>query len=163
VFKEFTVLAGWYDKMRAVIQRVLRSKVAVHDEVIGEIGHGLLVFLGVGAEDTLADGVYLAKKVVNIRIFEDETGKLNVSALKLKLPILIISQFTLYGDCRNGRRPSFSTAALPDLGEKLYDAFCNEVRFYDLTVAKGRFGSNMAVELVNDGPVTILLDSKRLF
>jgi D-tyrosyl-tRNA(Tyr) deacylase len=149
--------------MRAVVQRVLCSKVTVDGELLGEIGPGLLVFLGVGAEDTHLDASYLAQKMVNLRIFEDETGKLNLSALDRELPLLIISQFTLYGDCRNGRRPSFSGAAASELGEKLYEAFCNEVAGYGLTVAKGRFGSHMAVELVNDGPVTILLDSKRLF
>jgi D-tyrosyl-tRNA(Tyr) deacylase len=149
--------------MRAVVQRVLRAKVTVDDVILGEIGPGLLVFLGVGAEDTLSDGTYLAQKMINLRIFEDQTGKLNISAFERNLPLLIISQFTLYGDCRNGRRPSFSEAAPPELGERLYEAFCNEVTAYGLTVAKGRFRSHMAVELVNDGPVTILLDSKRLF
>jgi D-aminoacyl-tRNA deacylase len=149
--------------MRAVVQRVSRAKVTVDSEMLGEIGPGLLVFLGVGSEDTLSDGIYLAQKIVNLRIFEDESGKMNVSALERKLPLLIISQFTLYGDCRHGRRPSFSEAALPELGDKLYEAFCNEVLIYGLTVAKGRFGSHMVVELINDGPVTILLDSNRLF
>jgi D-tyrosyl-tRNA(Tyr) deacylase len=149
--------------MRAVVQRALRSKVSVESEIIGEIGPGLLVFLGVGADDEPSDVVYLAQKVVNLRIFEDETGKLNLSALDKRLPLLIISQFTLYGDCRNGRRPSFSAAAPSELGEKLYEAFCKEVAAHGLIVAKGRFGSHMVVELINDGPVTILLDSKRLF
>jgi D-aminoacyl-tRNA deacylase len=148
--------------MRAVVQRVSRAKVTVDDELLGEIGPGLLVFLGVGAEDAPSDGTYLAQKIVNLRIFEDETAKMNVSALERKLPLLIISQFTLYGDCRHGRRPSFSEAALPELGEKLYEAFCHEVMNYGLIVAQGRFGSHMAVELINDGPVTILLDSKNL-
>lgn len=149
--------------MRAVVQRVLQSKVTVDGELLGEIGPGLLVFLGVGADDALSDGAYLAQKIVNLRIFEDETGKLNVSALERKLPLLIISQFTLYGDCRNGRRPSFSAAAPWELGKKLYEVFCNEVATCGLTVVKGRFGSHMAVELINDGPITILLDSKRVF
>jgi D-aminoacyl-tRNA deacylase len=148
--------------MRAVVQRVLRAKVSVDGELLGEIGPGLLVFLGVGAEDILSDATYLAQKIVNLRIFGDESGNLNVSALERKLPLLIISQFTLYGNCRHGRRPSFSEAAHPELGEQLYEAFCNEVTNYGLIVAKGRFGSHMAVELINDGPVTIILDSKNL-
>lgn len=149
--------------MRAVVQRVLQSKVTVDGEVLGEIELGLLVFLGVGVSDTESDGTYLAQKIVNLRIFEDASGKLNLSALELKLPLLIISQFTLYGDCRNGRRPSFTTAAAPELGERLYDDFCNQVRNLGLTVAKGRFRSDMKVSLINDGPVTILLDSQRMF
>jgi D-aminoacyl-tRNA deacylase len=149
--------------MRAVVQRVLQSQVTVDDELLGKIERGLLVFLGVGTGDDESDGDYLAQKIVNLRIFEDKAGKLNLSALELNLPLLIISQFTLYGDCRNGRRPSFTSAAVPELGEKLYDTFCEQVRNYGLTVAKGRFRSDMAVSLINDGPVTILLDSKRLF
>ena len=149
--------------MRAVVQRVLQSQVTVDDEVLGKINRGLLVFLGVGAGDTQSDGAYLAQKIVNLRIFEDEAGKLNLSALDLKLPLLIISQFTLYGDCRNGRRPSFSSAAEPELAEELYNDFCEQVHSYGLIVDKGRFRSNMAVSLINDGPVTMLLDSKRLF
>ena len=121
------------------------------------------MFLGVGTGDTESDGSYLAQKIVNLRIFEDAAGKLNLSALELKLPLLIISQFTLYGDCRNGRRPSFTAAAASKLGERLYEGFYNQVREFGLPVAKGRFGSDMKVALVNDGPVTMLLDSKRLF
>lgn len=149
--------------MRAVVQRVLQSQVTVDGEVLGKIDRGLLVFLGVGDGDTGSDGAYLAQKIANLRIFEDESGKLNLSVLELKLPLLIISQFTLYGDCRNGRRPSFTAAADPKLGEILYDTFCDQVRDCGLTVAKGRFRSDMQVALINDGPVTILLDSKRLF
>ncbi|HBE80919.1 MAG TPA: D-tyrosyl-tRNA(Tyr) deacylase [Firmicutes bacterium] len=149
--------------MRAVVQRVLWAKVSVNDQILGEIGPGLLVLLGVGDGDEPGDVTYLAQKIVNLRIFEDESGKLNDSVLERRLALLIISQFTLYGDCRNGRRPSFSTAALPELGEQLYKSLCNQVASYGLTVAQGRFGSHMAVELLNDGPVTILLDSKRLF
>ena len=149
--------------MRAVVQRVLQGKVTIDGEILGEIGHGLLIFLGVGEGDNASDGAYLAQKVVNLRIFEDSSGKLNLSALELKLPLLIISQFTLYGDCRNGRRPSFTAAAAPEMGKCLYDDFCDRVQNFGLSVAKGRFGGDMKVSLINDGPVTILLDSKRLF
>lgn len=149
--------------MRAVIQRVLRGKVSVGAEAVGEIGPGLVVLLGVGIGDSEEDARYLAEKTVNLRIFADDDGKLNCSLLDLRLPMLVVSQFTLYGDCRKGRRPSFSQAAPPEIGEKLYETFCREVESYQVTVAKGRFRSHMTVEIINDGPVTILLDSKRLF
>lgn len=149
--------------MRAVIQRVLQGKVGIAGERSGEIGPGLVVLLGVGAADSAEDASYLAEKVVNLRIFGDNAGKLNCSALELGLPLLIVSQFTLYGDCRKGRRPSFSEAAPPELGESLYEFFCSEVEKYGLRVEKGRFRSHMVVEIINDGPVTILLDSKRFF
>lgn len=149
--------------MRAVIQRVLKGKVTVAGDTVGEIGPGLVVFLGVGNDDSAADCVYLAQKIVNLRIFEDEAGKLNISALERKLPFLIVSQFTLFGDCRNGRRPSFTGAAPPETGENLYEVFCAEVAKHGLQVAKGRFRAHMLVEIVNDGPVTILVDSKKVF
>ncbi len=149
--------------MRAVIQRVLRGKVSVGGETVGEIGPGLVVLLGVGIDDREVDAQYLAKKTVNLRIFEDGEGKLNFSVLELQLPVLVVSQFTLYGDCRNGRRPSFSQAAPPENGERLYETFCREIDTYKLSVAKGRFRSHMTVDIVNDGPVTILIDSKQLF
>ncbi len=149
--------------MRAVIQRVLSGKVSVGTETVGEIGPGLVVLLGVGMEDNEEDARYLAEKTVNLRIFADDSGKLNCSQLNLGLPVLVVSQFTLYGDCRKGRRPSFSQAAPPEIGEKLYQTFCQEIEKYQLPVAKGRFRSHMTVEILNDGPVTILLDSKRLF
>ncbi len=149
--------------MRAVIQRVQRARVTVAGTVSGEIGAGLAVLLGVGRDDTLADAAYLAQKTVQLRIFPDAQEKLNLSCLDLKLPLLIVSQFTLYGDCRNGRRPSFSGAAPPELGERLYEAFCAAVADYGLTVAQGKFRSHMHFELVNDGPVTLLLDSKKSF
>lgn len=149
--------------MRAVVQRVERSKVTVDNEVTGEIGAGLLVLLGVGNEDAEADARYLAEKIVNLRIFSDPDGKLNCSALELGLPVLAVSQFTLYGDCRKGRRPDFTSAAVPETAEKLYEVFCEAVIQSGLKVAKGRFRSHMMVEIVNDGPVTILVDSKRQF
>ena len=149
--------------MRAVIQRVLRGKVRVGAETIGEIGPGLVVLLGVGIDDNEEDACYLAEKTVNLRIFADDDGKLNCSLLDNRLSMLTVSQFTLYGDCRKGRRPSFSQAAPPEIGEKLYETFCREVENHKLVVAKGRFRSQMIVEIINDGPVTIMLDSKRLF
>ncbi len=149
--------------MRAVIQRVLRGKVCVGGETIGEIGPGLVVLVGVGLVDCEADAQYLAEKTVNLRIFGDGEGKLNCSIQDLGLPALVISQFTLYGDCRKGRRPSFSQAASPEVGESLYETFCLRMEEYGVQVAKGRFRSHMTVEIVNDGPVTILLDSRRLF
>jgi D-tyrosyl-tRNA(Tyr) deacylase len=146
--------------MRLVIQRALQGKVTVGGETVGAIDRGLVVLAGVGSGDGGEDVAYLADKLVNLRIFTDEAGKLNLSALDLKLPILIVSQFTLYADCRKGRRPSFTDAAPPELGEALYEQFCAAVAAYGLQVEKGRFRSHMLVELVNDGPVTILLDSK---
>lgn len=148
--------------MRAVIQRVLRGKVIVESETIGEIGPGLVVLLGVGIGDCEEDAHYLAEKIINLRIFSDDDGKLNCSLQDLRLPMLVVSQFTLYGDCRKGRRPSFTQAAPPETGEKLYETFCREVEKYRLTVAKGRFRSHMVVEIINDGPVTIMLDSKSM-
>ena len=148
--------------MRALIQRAQRAQVTVDGEVIGRIGAGLVVLLGVGQEDTPADVKLLAEKTVNLRIFTDDQDKLNLSALDRQLPLLIVSQFTLYADCRKGRRPSFSDAAPPELGEALYEMFCAEVEKTGLQVAKGRFRSYMQVELVNDGPVTIWLDTKTL-
>lgn len=147
--------------MRVVIQRVSRAKVSVGTETVGEIGPGLTVLLGVGVGDTEADLRYLADKVVNLRIFEDDSGKLNLSALDLRLPVLVVSQFTLYGDCRKGRRPSFTEAAPPEISEPIYEAFCREIENYGLQVAKGRFRSHMVVEIINDGPVTIILDSRQ--
>ncbi len=149
--------------MRAVVQRVLRGSVTVAEEVIGAINQGLVILLGVGSNDQQTDVVYLAEKVAHLRIFEDEAGKLNCSALELHLPLLVVSQFTLYGDCRQGRRPSFSTAAPPAKGEELYEAFCQKLRELGLTVAQGKFRSQMIVEIINDGPVTLLLDSTKEF
>lgn len=146
--------------MRAVIQRVLRGKVSVAGETIGEIGPGLVVLLGVGLGDNETDAAYLAEKTVNLRIFEDAGGKLNHSILDLGLSVLIVSQFTLYGDCRKGRRPGFSQAAPPEISEPLYEIFCQEVERYGTTIAKGRFRSHMVLEIVNDGPATILLESR---
>ena len=149
--------------MRAVIQRVQRGKVSVGNEVVGEIGPGLVVLLGVGDGDDEVDAEYLAEKTAKLRIFEDGEGKLNRSLRDLGFPALVVSQFTLYGDCRKGRRPSFTQAAPPAIGEALYEIFCVKLRESGIQVAQGRFRSQMIVEIINDGPVTILLDSKRSF
>ena len=149
--------------MRAVIQRVSKASVKVNDKVVGEIGKGLLVLIGVGKDDNEKDISYMAEKIVNLRIFEDENGKMNKSLLDIKGEILIISQFTLYGDCRRGRRPSFTDAASPDKGKEYYEKFVKEVKKYGVNVQTGIFQAMMEVELINQGPVTILLDSKKIF
>ncbi len=149
--------------MRAVVQRVLRSSVVVDGEVVGEIGKGLLVLLGVGKGDEKKDIKYIADKVVNLRIFEDENGKFNLSLLDIEGEILVVSQFTLYGDARKGRRPSFIEAALPSDALRLYEDFVEYIKEYDLKVETGVFQEHMIVHIENDGPVTILLDSKKTF
>ena len=149
--------------MRAVVQRVTKGRVRVEGETVGEIGPGFVVLLGIGREDTRADAQYLAEKVVNLRVFEDEEGKMNLSLLDVGGEILAISQFTLYGDCRKGRRPSFTAAAPPEEARALYEGFVQEVAGYGLRVATGQFQAHMLVEIHNDGPVTLLLDSKREF
>jgi D-tyrosyl-tRNA(Tyr) deacylase len=149
--------------MRAVVQRVSRAKVAVGGEVTGEIGAGLMILLGVGREDTAAIAASLAEKTANLRIFEDENEKMNLSLLDVKGAALVVSQFTLYGDARGGRRPSFIAAAPPYLAKTLYDEFCAALRKLDVPVATGIFQAMMSVELVNEGPVTVLLDSEKTF
>lgn len=149
--------------MRAVVQRVKESQVKVDDEVIGSIDEGLLIFLGIGNEDSMDDIDYLIDKVINLRIFEDVDGKMNLSALDLEKDIMVVSQFTLYGDCRKGRRPSFFDAAPPDKAERLYDVFVNKINDYDLNIETGEFQAMMDVDLINDGPVTLLIDSKKEF
>ena len=149
--------------MRAVIQRVNEARVVVEDEAVGEIGGGLLVLLGVGQDDAEADADYLAQKVVGLRIFPDAEGKMNRSVLDVTGGVMVISQFTLYGDVRRGKRPSFTRAAPPDRADALYEHFASCLRQEGVPVATGRFGAMMQVELVNDGPVTILLDSERRF
>jgi D-tyrosyl-tRNA(Tyr) deacylase len=145
--------------MRAVVQRVSRARVVVGDEVVGEVGRGLLVLLGVAPDDAEADARWLADKVVNLRIFPDDTDKMNRSVADAGGGVLVVSQFTLYGDCKKGRRPSFIGAAGPEIAVALYEAFANAVRALGVPVATGRFGAMMHVELVNDGPVTLILDS----
>src|SRR6201997_4336042 len=145
--------------MRAVVQRVSRAKVTVEGRVTGEIGPGLMILLGVGKEDTSQVASAMAEKVANLRIFEDDQGKMNRSLLEVKGSALVVSQFTLYGDARGQRRPSFITAAPPELAKTLYDEFCEALRKLGVAVATGVFQAMMSVELVNEGPVTILLDS----
>ena len=149
--------------MRAVLQRVSRARVTVEGRVTGEIGAGLMILLGVGREDTSAIAASMAEKVANLRIFEDEQGKMNRSLLDVKGSALIVSQFTLYGDARGQRRPSFITAAPPELAKALYEEFAAALQRLGITAATGIFQTMMSVELVNEGPVTILLDSEKTF
>jgi D-tyrosyl-tRNA(Tyr) deacylase len=149
--------------MRAVLQRVSRAKVTVEGETVGRIGRGILVLLGVAGSDTEKDAIYLLEKTLNIRIFEDAAGRMNLSLLDVKGELLVVSQFTLYGDTRKGRRPSFIEAAAPEKANSLYELFTSEARKQIEMVQTGRFQAMMSVELINDGPVTILLDSKKLF
>ena len=149
--------------MRACIQRVSEASVTVEGVVVGEIGRGLVVLLGVGQGDAEEDARYLADRVVGLRVFEDEEGKMNRSLEDVGGAVLAISQFTLYGDCRKGRRPSFTRAAPPELAEQLYDTFIAAVGVQGIRVQTGQFRAQMDVALVNDGPVTLLLDSAKLF
>lgn len=149
--------------MRCVIQRVSRAKVSVGDEIVGEIGKGILVLLGISHEDAEKDAIYLLEKTLNLRIFEDTEDKMNLSLLDIEGELLVVSQFTLYGDTRKGRRPSFIEAAKPEKADELYSFFVSEAKKQIKKVATGRFQAMMDVELVNDGPVTILLDSAQNF
>ncbi|HHY46538.1 MAG TPA: D-tyrosyl-tRNA(Tyr) deacylase [Firmicutes bacterium] len=149
--------------MRAVIQRASYGRVTVGGEVVGEIERGLVVLVGVGQGDGPGDAEYLAEKTAHLRIFPDDEGKMNLSALDVGAGVLAVSQFTLYGDCRKGRRPGFSEAASPDAAFALFCDYISRLRRLGLKVETGRFGASMLVEIHNDGPVTILLDSKRLF
>ena len=149
--------------MRAVVQRVASSRVTVDERVTGEVKKGLLVLLGVTHDDTSKDVDYMVDKVTNLRIFEDENGKMNLSLKDIGGEVMAVSQFTLYGDARKGRRPSFSDAARPDVANPLYEEFVEKLRAQGITVGTGEFGAHMMVELTNDGPVTILLESKKAF
>lgn len=149
--------------MRAVIQRVIEAKVEVEGRIVGQIGSGLLVYLGVGTQDTEADAQFMAEKLANLRIFSDEAGKMNRSVIDIGGGVLLVSQFTLYGDCRKGRRPGFDAAGEPGLAERLYEKVAGLIAASDVPVEKGSFGAHMHVTSVNDGPVTFLLDSTRLF
>lgn len=149
--------------MRAVLQRVSRAKVTVEGEITGEIGKGILVLLGVSREDSEKEAVYLLEKTLNLRIFEDENDKMNLSLLDVAGELLVVSQFTLYGDARKGRRPSYIEAAAPERANELYEFFVAEARKQIKKVETGRFQAMMDVELVNDGPVTILLDTDKTF
>jgi D-tyrosyl-tRNA(Tyr) deacylase len=147
--------------MIAVVQRVRESSVSVAGQVIGAIGPGLMVLLGVAQEDSEKDADYLADKMLNLRIFEDDAGKMNRSVLQIGGAILVVSQFTLLGDCRKGRRPSFIEAAPPQKAETLYNYFCDQLRTSGIAVATGRFRAMMQISLVNDGPVTLIVESKK--
>lgn len=153
--------------MRAVVQRVTSASVTVDGQIVGQIvgqiGHGFLVFLGVSSEDTPADLDYMVSKVLGLRVFEDNDGKMNRSIADVGGSILAVSQFTLYGDCRKGRRPSFIAAARPDQANELYESFVTKIREAGVHCETGQFQAHMNVELVNDGPVTLLLDSAKAF
>ena len=146
--------------MRALLQRVRSASVSIDGEVIGEIENGLTILLGIRRGDTREEAKYLAEKCVNLRVFSDTDGKFNLSALDTSAGVLVVSQFTLYGDCRKGRRPNFMNAAAPEYSEPLYQLFLSTVRGYGLPTASGKFGAAMLVEIMNDGPVTILVESK---
>lgn len=145
--------------MRAVIQRVSSAAVEVDGKIVGQIGRGLLVYLGVGKPDGEPDAEFMAEKIVNLRIFPDDEGKMNRSSLDIAGQVLLVSNFTLQGDCRKGRRPGFDAAAEPVIAEKLYEKTANLITGKGLTVAKGIFGAYMQVKSVNDGPITFILDS----
>jgi len=149
--------------MRAVVQRVKNARVLVDGAVVGEIGKGMLIFLGVGVEDTIDDADYMASKIVHLRIFGDDEGKMNLSLLEMGGEALVVSQFTLWGDCKKGRRPSFVRAADPSVANELYQKFIFFLKEKSIQVAEGRFQEMMDVHLVNDGPVTLLLDSAKNF
>lgn len=149
--------------MRAVVQRVKKSKVTVEDRITGEINKGLMVLLGVGQGDSETDLEYLVEKIINLRIFEDNNGKMNLSLLDVGGELLVVSQFTLYGDCRKGRRPSYDKAARPETAKALYESFVEKCKNYGISTQTGIFQAEMLVDISNDGPVTLLLDSKREF
>lgn len=146
--------------MRACVQRVREASVTVDAELVGRIGGGLLVLLGVGHEDTARDATYLVDKIIGLRVFDDAAGKMNLALPDVGGQLLVVSQFTLWGDCRKGRRPSYSEAAPPELAERLYEEFVRQARDRGVIVQTGRFRANMQVALVNDGPVTLWLDSQ---
>ena len=149
--------------MRAVVQRVSHAKVTINGEITGEIGRGLLVLLGVATADTQGDADYLADKIIGLRIFEDSDGKMNLSLAEINGAVLAVSQFTLYGDVRRGRRPSFDAAAPPQPARELYEYFVGKIRAAGIRCETGKFQATMQVELVNEGPVTVLLDSTKAF
>lgn len=149
--------------MRAVVQRVSRAAVLVEDQTVGSIGEGLVVLLGIHTDDGDREARWMADKIVNLRIFADESGKMNRSLVDIGKEMLIVSQFTLYGDCRKGRRPGYSTAALPEKAEPIYLNFIELVKNHGIKVASGQFQAMMEVSITNSGPVTLLLDSDKLF
>ena len=149
--------------MRAIVQRVIGASVKVDNEIIGKISKGFLVLLGVGQEDDESDMKYIADKIINLRVFEDENEKMNLSLNDINGEVLVVSQFTLLGDCRKGRRPSFDKAGSPDKANELYEKTCDYFKEMGIPTQTGRFSADMKVELINDGPVTLMLDSKKLF
>ena len=149
--------------MRAVVQRVRHASVHIDNNTTGQIGYGLVVLLGIRTDDTTRDLQWMADKTVNLRIFEDDEGKMNRSLADINAEMLIVSQFTLYGDCRKGRRPGYSSAAPPEIAEPIYDRFIEEIKSRGIKTATGTFRAMMEIELVNDGPVTLLLDSEKNF
>ncbi len=149
--------------MRAIVQRVKRGRVTVNDHEVGLINKGLVILLGVGKEDDLSHTQYLVEKISNLRIFEDDAGKMNLSLLDIKGEALVVSQFTIYGDCRKGRRPNFSEAAPPEKAEELYETFSRLMQEKGIKVEQGQFQVMMVVEIINDGPVTFMLDSNKKF
>jgi D-tyrosyl-tRNA(Tyr) deacylase len=149
--------------MRAVVQRVIRAEVRVENQIVGRVGPGLLVLVGIEKADTREDGEALAERIVNLRIFDDPQGRMNRSLLETGGGLLCVSQFTLFGDCRKGRRPSYDQAAPSDMARSLYEVFLESLRALGVRVETGQFQAMMEVELVNDGPVTLLLDSKKVF
>lgn len=149
--------------MRAVVQRVKHASVSVENNVVGQINGGLLVYLGIGKDDTHQDLEYLVNKVLGLRIFSDDNGQMNLSVVDVGQSILLVSQFTLWGDVRKGKRPSFASAMEPGRANEMYETFAQKVRGQNVTCAQGTFGAMMDIESVNDGPVTILLDSQKVF
>ena len=149
--------------MRSVVQRVSKASVSVNGEIVGKTGKGLLILLGIHGKDQKKEIEWMAEKIVNLRIFEDDEGKMNLSLRDIDAKMLIVSQFTLYGDCRKGRRPGYSQAASPDIAEPLYEQFIAKIEQMGIETARGKFGAMMDVSLVNDGPVTLLLDSDKIF
>jgi D-aminoacyl-tRNA deacylase len=149
--------------MRAVVQRVSESSVSVDNKTVGSIDRGILILLGIAEDDSDRDADYLAEKIAYLRIFEDEEDKMNLSVLDIKGKALVISQFTLLGDCRKGRRPSYAHAAKPELAIPLYEKFIEKLESYGIPVEKGIFQAMMKVHLINDGPVTLMIDSKKIF
>ncbi len=157
---QFSIFDSQESVVRACIQRVSRAQVVVENESVGEIAMGLLVLLGIGKDDTEDDLVWLANKITNLRIFEDDQGKMNRSLSEVGGAMLVVSQFTLYGDCRKGRRPSFVTAAPPEQAEQMVERFVQLIQEQEITVSTGRFQAQMQVELTNNGPVTLWIDSE---
>ena len=158
-----TLTRGLITSMRAVVQRVSKASVTVQGETVGSIGEGLVVLLGIHVEDSEQEARWMADKIVHLRIFEDENGKMNRSLVDINKEMLIVSQFTLYGDCRKGRRPGYSSAASPEKAETLYQKFIELVEDYQISTASGHFQAMMEVNISNHGPVTLLLDSAKTF